>query len=47
MKNIDEWNLLKKEYFENKIEFDCIEEFVEGLIDELNDVKSATNEVKG
>ncbi len=30
-----EWELLRKEYFENKIEFDCIDEFVEELIEDL------------
>ncbi len=34
-----EWEELKKEYFEEKIEFDCIEEFVEGLIEDVGDYK--------
>lgn len=32
MEKEKKWNLIKKEYFEGKVEFDVIEEFVEELI---------------
>jgi len=29
----EEWDLIKREYHQNEVEFDVIEEFVENLLD--------------